>query len=223
MNSIKHRGFKLLVCTRSMNLNLYIKSMSLINIKSKKRFTKTTADGYLFELIKQKVDFIINIDEDAFVINQKAIITLLDYMIDNEYVNCGMPDGGVLSIRFHHPIVTNPFFNILHVSKIFKHLNFHEIENIDFENSRFLENFPLKLTEPYSLDNFEPYNKLFVWIGTNFKTLYLNAKTHKDGYSTILCNHEGVEFIYHSWYKDFMAMMFFIQIELIVYTTKPKT
>jgi hypothetical protein len=175
--------------------------MSLINYFEKKRFCKKTADGYLFEILNLDVDYVINIDEDAFISDKNALFSLLDYMIDNNYDNCGMPDGGVLPIRIHHPLVTNPFFNIMNVRKIKKELTNPEIEKIEFDKPSYIEKLPEFITREYNFDDYEPYNKLFIWLALNFKTLYLNAKIHHDNISTILLNQNGEQFLYHSWYS----------------------
>ena len=204
MNKIDYRGYQIMICTRSMNLQLYFKSMILLNIPcQKKRFCNTTAEGYIYELLKEDVDYVINIDEDAFVLDQKSLFSLLDYIIDNDYINCGMPDGGVLPIRTHNPLVTNPFFNIINIKRIKEKINIKDIENVQFNRYDYLDIFPKKLTGDYDFDNFEPYNRIFLWIALNFKTLYLDAITHKDQISTILLNQNREPILYHSWYSRF--------------------
>lgn len=82
------------------------------------RLKYTTADGYFYKIMNSGVDYVINIDEDAFLIDRDAFLSLLKYCIEMDYDNCGFPDGGVLPIRKHNPLVTNAFFNIINVKKI---------------------------------------------------------------------------------------------------------
>jgi hypothetical protein len=53
----------------------------------------------------------------------------------------------------------------------------------------------------YAFDYFEPYVPFFVWLSQNFKVLYLDAKSHEDGRSTVLMDHMGAPLILHSWYS----------------------
>lgn len=97
----------------------------------------TTADGYFYQMLADKdCDIAINIDEDAFVVNEQALISLLDYVIANDIVCCGMNDGGVLPIRFCNPIIINPFFNIINLRAIREKFNRVEIESFDYEEHK---------------------------------------------------------------------------------------
>lgn len=192
-----------------MNYYLYRLSQNSLTIPFKrKRMIFTTADGYLYKLLDNNVDFVINIDEDAFVIDNQKLEKLLQYVIDNNYINCGMPDGGVVDIRKHNPLVTNPFFNILNVKEIRKQFDVKEIiKNYSSHNPEFEKYSPYHLMKnKFAYDYFEPYNPFFVWLATNFKTLYLDAEVHTDGLSTILKDHLNQPFLLHSWYSRFYGV-----------------
>jgi hypothetical protein len=109
---------KIVIYTRSMNYDLYRLSSSSVSLPYKrKRCAFTSADGYLYDhIVKSNADILINLDEDAFIIDNEKLKKLIEFVIDNEYVNCGMSDGGVVDIRKHNPLVTNPYFNILNQS-----------------------------------------------------------------------------------------------------------
>lgn len=198
---------KIAIYTRSMNYDLFKISSETIQLPYiRKRCTFSSADGYLYHnLLNNDFDFIINIDEDAFIIDNNKLSSLLEYVIDNEYVNCGMPDGGVVDIRKHNPLVTNPFFNILNVREIRKKFNLVDIVNNYSHHNPDFENFsPQNLMKnKYAFDYFEPYNAFFVWLTVNFKTLFLDAEVHQDGISTILKDHVNEPFLFHSWYSRF--------------------
>ncbi|MBR5297908.1 MAG: hypothetical protein IKU29_08620 [Parabacteroides sp.] len=192
------------ICTRSMNIDLYKQAMNTVDLPyKKKRYRFTTADGYLYDLVKSEYDYVVNIDEDAFVCNINALKDLIIYFIENGYVNCGMPDGGVSPVRGGNPIVTNPFFNIIDIKKIRERFSLKEIEKIKqiSENvqKQYIPNDIVRLE--YAFKENEPYCSFFIWIALNFKVLYLDADTYKDGYSTVLKNHKGVPFLIHSWYS----------------------
>jgi len=198
---------KIEIYTRSMNWQLYKLSSKTILLPYKKnRCRFTSADGYFYNnIMRSSADIILNIDEDAFVTDNGRLKALLEYFLDNEYVNCGVPDGGVMQIRKHNPIVTNPFFNILNVKKIKEQFNIENIKNNYGIHKPEFENYAPQhlLKNQYEYDFYEPYNPFFIWLSTNFKTLYLDAKEHKDGLSTEVLNHEGDPFLLHSWYSRF--------------------
>ena len=189
-----------------MNPVLYRRAMFLCRLPFEKvRLTGTTADGYLRALLEQDgVDWIVNIDEDAFVCDIPALERLIAYCQDEGYDNCGMPDGGVVSIRSGNPLVTNPFFNILHVGCLREaYGNGVQYGSVD-ENS-----FPqearqrLKGCFDFHNDSEEPFYPLFLWMSQRRRTLYLHAYDHPDGVSTVLCNHLGEPFLIHTWYSRF--------------------
>jgi hypothetical protein len=184
-----------------MNLQLYLKAMRLINIPAKKRYCHTTSDGYIYDILKEDVDYIINIDEDAFIYDLDALYSLIDYMIENAYINCGMRDGGILPIRIHHPLITNPFFNIFNVKKIREKMNYDEIDDTKIYLPEYENMIPEKLNGKYAFDDSEAYCKIFIWLAINYKTLYLDAIRHKDELSTILLNQNNEPFLFHSWFS----------------------
>lgn len=192
------------IFTRSMNDVLYHKSMALCSLPYEKvRLLNTSADGYLYQVIGDtRADWVINIDEDAFVSNVDALQRLIEYCMENDYVNCGMPDGGVVHLRDGNPLVTNPYLNILNTKVLREqfHLDkLHENPNKDCFTQRKL----LVGAHDFSATDVEPYYPFFIWTSNHFKTLYLKASNHPDGESTVLYNHLGEEMLIHTWYSRF--------------------
>jgi hypothetical protein len=108
---------------------IYDIAMSFIDLTYKKlALTNTTADGYLYKLLNIDASWVINIDEDAFILSNNELLNLLDFMQKNEYDFCGMPDGGVVPIRGANPVAMNPYFNIFNIKKIRK--SFHSYKNL---------------------------------------------------------------------------------------------
>lgn len=196
------KKYRICICTRSMNISLYKKSMSSISLPYKRyRFLFTTADGYLYDLLKLDYDYVVNIDEDAFVIDNDALFDLIIYCITNEIVNCGMSDARI-NIREGNPVVTNPFFNIFDIRKIKSHFNIQEIKSQNINPEILKDHLPHHLiNDNYIFKEYEPFYKYFVWLALRFKTLYLDTETHKDGFSTILKNQEGTPFLIHTWFS----------------------
>ncbi|MDX6182204.1 hypothetical protein SGQ44_08955 [Flavobacterium sp. Fl-77] len=194
---------KIAIFTRSMNYSLYKISNNTLTLPFKHyRLTYTTAQGYLDKILEYDIDYAINIDEDAFVVDNLAILDLLEYCIKEEIVNCGIRDGGVLQIRYGNPLVTNPFFNIFNVKKIKENYSKSQVDDclkkdIDYDNL-----LPNNLPYKYEIsNNYEPFYPFFLWLNINHKVLYLEGKQHNDNYSTILYNHKGEQMLFHSWFS----------------------
>ena len=192
------------VYTRSMNDVLYHKSMALCSLPYEKvRLRNTSADGYLYQVIADtEADWVVNIDEDAFISNIDALQRLIGYCMENDYVNCGMPDGGVVHLRDGNPLVTNPYLNILNTKAIREQFDISKL-NESPNQARFTQTDLLVGAHDFSATNVEPYYPLFIWMSNHFKTLYLKATNHPDGESTVLYNHLGEEVLIHTWYSRF--------------------
>jgi len=204
------KPYRIKIYTRSANLELYEYAKGLFSIPNIPvvRLTDTTSDSYLYQILNDKnCDIAINIDEDAFIVDTKRMLNLVDYMLENDYVNCGMPDGGALVIRGCNPIVTNPFFNIINLVAIRKQMkSIKDIKNFKYSDvkQQLIEQYPAELLKSiYDFDcsDFEPYYPFFFYTAYHFRTLYLPSKTHTDGVSTILCDPQGEAICYHSWWS----------------------
>ena len=187
-----------------MNNVLYHKAMTLCNLPYEKvRLRGTSADGYLYQLVQDTdADWVINIDEDAFVCNLDALNRLIDYCMENGYDNCGMPDGGVVHLRDGNPLVTNPYFNILNTKSLRNQFNAISLNETP-DPSRFSQTELLVGSHDFSATDMEPYYPFFIWTSNHFNTLYLKATNHPDGESTVLCNHLGEPFLIHTWYSRY--------------------
>ena len=187
-----------------MNDVLYHKAMALCDLPYEKvRLLGTSADGYLYRMVQDSdADWVINIDEDAFVCDLDAMKRLIDYCMENGYDNCGMPDGGVVHLRDGNPLVTNPYFNILNTKAIREQFGINLL-NEKPDRSQFTQNDLLVGAHNFDNANEEPYYPFFIWMSNHFKTLYLKATNHPDGESTVLHNHLGEPFLIHTWYSRF--------------------
>lgn len=148
------------------------------------------------------IDYMVYIDEDCIIVDTGALPELIQYTIENQIDCVGMPDGGVVAIRSHNPISINQFFCILNLKKIREKYEADEI--MTTVHSSDLEKYtPTDLMRfNYTYDDFEPYYKLFLWMRKkSFSFLYLDAYQYDgDGTTTVLKNHEGKDFAYHTWY-----------------------
>ena len=182
------------IVSRSFDLKLYRLSKGLypgITCTGIRRLTDRSADGYFYALLRDtSCDIAINIDEDAFITDPQAVNDLVALMLREGYANIGCADAGEGLPRWGNPKVTNPFFNILNLKLIRSKFNRTELKRYTVE--------------------YEPYYPFFLWLADNFKTLYLPAKYHSDGISTMLYDPQGRLICQHSWFARFYTMPGFI-------------
>lgn len=192
------------VYTRSMNPALYRISMSFLDLPYPRvRLTDTTAEGYLLKAVRdEEADFVVNIDEDAFVTDNERLRDLIHYAIDNDFVSVGMPDGGVVGIRAFHPGVTNPFFTLMNTKKVREIIGAGFPADVDPTDPALREQIPPgMLRTPWELVDYEPYYPFFFALARLGKILYLDAKEHPDGITTELLDHLGRPFLLHTWWS----------------------
>ena len=164
---------------------------------------KTTALGYLVRLMGRSEDWVVSIDEDAFVWDQEALDSLMEYMKENDYVFCGPSEW----VRRRNPAVVNPFFMVLNVGFLRELFDEDEMRAcVDFEEDM-KRNLPERLLiEEASYVTEEAYYSFFYWmLKKGVKTLYLDAERGipgvEDGWATVVKDHRGIEFMAHAWYS----------------------
>jgi len=193
----------MIIVSRSENKILHTKSKEINSsnierVRGKFGGGQDAALKYLLNLFNFNDDWVINIDDDAFVFDSQRILNLIEFMHENNYDYCGMPDGGIVNERRHNPIVPNAFFNIINVKNI--KINRNEIYQTKFTDD--LKQYIPSILKPdilYQWNTREQYYCLFFWLIKRYKCLFLNAYEHVDGMSTILQDHEGNDFLIHTW------------------------
>lgn len=161
---------------------------------------------YFMKILKRKdIDWLILMDEDALFIDSKLIFPLIDKMVINDYIVCGVRDGGMLPERSGNPYAINPFFSIIHLKKL-KHiwnkremLSNHYIKEGEFDED--LSN----LKYPYNvLSMSEPYYCFYFWLKRkNQKLLYLDITLPfvEDKITNTVQDLNGEAIIYHTWFS----------------------
>jgi hypothetical protein len=180
-------------------------------------------------ILHNSYDYLVYFDDDFFLSDPEEFISTLQYFIDNDYTFAGMPDGGVVSHRFHNPISINTFFvifNLKFIKQVFKKNKVHRSyyskdldkfiprhllkkkENIKTLNYERFKSFIDEGFEPFSvsLDNFEPYYRIFFYLLRNgARPLYLGAddadETDDKGWCTKLYGINGKAMGYHCWFS----------------------
>jgi len=150
------------------------------------RLTDQSADGYFYTMLRDTdCDVAINIDEDAFILDPQAVLDLVDTLLEGGYANIGCSDGDPATTG-RDPVVTNPFFNVFNLALI----------RTKFDRSA-LER---RLTDA------EPYYPFFRWMAATFPTLYLPARRHSDGITTIALDPQQRPLCLHTWFSRFYSM-----------------
>ena len=135
----------------NMSINLYKDiAPEIINIDGSKGlygynvFNNILSD----ERLQKQFDYLIYIDEDCFISNIYELYETIKFLINNDYWFAGMPDGGVISHRFHNPVSINTFFTFFNLKKIKEIYKINCASNVVFEES--LKKFaPLELFKSY--------------------------------------------------------------------------
>lgn len=182
------------IFTRSFDLRLYRLAKGLFcdwkdaegNPIPCVRLTDQTADGYFLTMLRDcDCDVAINIDEDAFIVNPGAVLTLVDTLLEGGYANIGCSDGDEATTG-RDPIVTNPFFNVFNLALIRTRFNRNDLKK--------------------RLDDAEPYYPFFHWLAATFPTLYLPARRHPDGITTVALDPQQRPLCLHTWFSRFYSM-----------------
>ncbi len=166
------------------------------------RITGSSAVEYFRQLSELDADWAINLDEDAFLFDPTALLDLVQQMNERGYAACGMPDGGVVPIRAHNPVVCNAFFNVFNLRRVravwadwglvcgLRHHSEHE---------QLIPAFARRTS--WAFDNFEPYYGLFfALLNAGERILYLDAEQWRDEITTVVKHPDGRPLLLHAWY-----------------------
>lgn len=175
---------------RSFNKELYLLSRALYEKAGYPcvRLTDQTADGYFFKMLEdEQCDIVINVDEDCFISDLDAVLTLAQKVHEEGWVNAGCSDAGAGVPRKGDALVTNPFFNVFNLRLIRRSWNAYRL---------------IPELKKDSYKGIEPYYNFFHWMVKTFpdKTLYLDNSRHVDGISTQLYAPDGSHLCSHSWF-----------------------
>lgn len=208
-----------------MNDELYEMMLSLCPDNWKFiRIKNSSAHAYLDYLFNTKFEtkWVLNLDEDCFLINSESVVSLIKYMEENGFDYCGVQDGGSIPVRIHNPLVSNPFFNLFNVEKIFPlkkdyYETKYDIEEISRKYSSLIRFKHVK----YQFDMYEPFYVHFFWLLENgLKPYFLEAgEYNKEKYfvispilrivpyynsPTMIYGHDGYEIALHTWHSRFI-------------------
>jgi len=181
------------IYTRSFDLRLYRLAKGLFaDLKDAEgnpipcvRLTDQHADGYFYTMLRDTdCDIAVNIDEDAFLVDPDAVLDLVETVRRGAYANAGCSDGDPATTG-RDSVVTNPFFNVLNLKLI----------RTEFDRKALVR-------KP---EDSEPYYPFFHWMAASFPTLYLPARRHADGITTIALDPQGRPLCLHTWFSRFYS------------------
>ncbi|MBS4041273.1 MAG: hypothetical protein KGZ81_11830 [Flavobacteriales bacterium] len=159
---------------------------------------------YMMEKLKKKdIDWLIMADEDVLFLNSDTIYEVIDYMFLNDFILCGVRDGGEIPNRTYSPFLINTFFSIVNLKKLKLIWNKMEIKKNQFVlENEFKEDFS-NLKESFDLMSlYEPYYCFYFWLRRKGeKILFLKADTpFNDGITTLVYSPNNEKILYHTWY-----------------------
>jgi hypothetical protein len=192
-----------------MNGVLYQRSGDLLGPllvdHARHRITGTDNFGYFRELLRLDADWVINLDEDAFLLDPARLLGLVRTMEAGGYAACGMPDGGVVRIRRHHPAACNAFFNVFdlrRVRPIWQDWDRVVAATPRPEYEKLVA--PFARRSQFAFDHFERYyGVFFALLAAGERILYLDAEEWQDSISTLLKNADGAPLLLHCWYSRY--------------------
>lgn len=204
---------KIAILSTVNNFSLYEKSSALYpqNIQ---RYVIDGRNGmfgihsinYMMEIFKRKdIDWLILMDEDALFIDSKLIFPLIGEMAQNDYIVCGVRDGGMLPERSGNPYAINPFFSIIDLKKLKKIWNKKEmLSNHYIREGEFDDDLSF-LKYPYNKNSMsEPYYCFYFWLKRkDQKLLYLDITLPfvDDQITNTVQDLNGKSILYHTWFS----------------------
>ncbi len=209
---------RIVVATRSLHDDLYQLSGDLLDFggagphgpvpRERWRFTGVDAAGYFRELARLDADWVVNLDEDAFLLDPAALARLVRQMGEQGYAACGLPDGGTVAIRRHNPAACNACFNVLDVRRVRAAWRDWDAALAARFRQEFVDRLPgFASRSEFAFDHFEPYyGPFFALLAAGERILYLDGRAWDDGVSTVVIAPDGAPLVLHAWYgRDWAA------------------
>lgn len=209
---------KIGLVTTVFNWDLYEKTkqyfpdgIQLFAIDGSKNFYGLRSLLFFIENLKKyKLDWLVMADEDVVFTKPEKVFDLIDYLSLNDFTVCGMRDGGTIEWRNKNPHMINQFFAVLNLEEIYKIYSRKDILKNQYIESghefsqNIVEQLPFQNYDAHSL--FEPYYCFYLWLLRRKKKFYYLNGTNPivgDFATTLLVDHKGSPFLYHTWFARF--------------------
>jgi glycosyltransferase involved in cell wall biosynthesis len=203
---------RIIFATRSLHEELYAQSGEFLpavgtgspelEFIGRVRLVDTDAAGYLRELSRLDADWVVSLDEDAFMLDTEALLCLIRTMDAQGFAACGMPDGGVVPIRRHNPVACNACFSVLDLRRVRPVWQDWDRVLAARHSPEYEQALPAFARQTaYAFDHFEPYyGPFFALLAAGERILYLDGEEWRDGVSTLLKAPDGRPLLLHCWY-----------------------
>lgn len=195
---------RIVFATRSMNDLLYRFSGELLESDGcrypRHRFTGVDSLAYFRSLADLEADWVINLDEDAFVLDPARLLELVGYLEAHGYAACGVPDGGVVPIRRHNPAACNAAFTIFDLRRarpVWRDWDKVVTAGPRPEHEDAVASFARR--GPTVFDHDMPYyGVFFALLDAGEPILYLDAEPWQDGIATLIKDPDGAPLLLHT-------------------------
>jgi hypothetical protein len=193
-----------------INFDLYAKSSQFFP----KDIQKYVIDGrngmhgldsifYMMEKLKsENIEWLIMADEDVLFEDAKVIFDIIKKMKAENYMVCGIRDGGIISHRTYNPYMINTFFSIINFKELKRIWNKKEVlKNNYILKNEFFDDDLINVNGKYDINSlYEPYYCFYLWLRRkNKKILFLDAGMDNDQITnSVLYNNKL--FLYHTWF-----------------------
>lgn len=232
------RSFKAVIVTRHALPDIYDKNIRILEAfpYPKVRITNSSADMYVSHILsvfRKDFDWVINVDDDAFIVDPSAVLSVLKTMREGEFDYCGMADALLFTVRpAFNPCSMNPFFNVFYLPGIWSKIPGNALPLVPYHRN-LLRKVDMSRLHPEIVDrtpetvldfpfksNCEPFYPLFFSLLTYTSPLFLYGRSYNaaetgvkigvvsndDPYTTVLYCPQGREMVYHTWYARNYAM-----------------
>ncbi|WP_162126221.1 hypothetical protein [Flavobacterium phycosphaerae] len=205
-----HRNIAII--TTLINKELYKKSAQLFPeniqkyvIEGSKGMFAIDSIYYMMKKLKGKgIEWLIMADEDVLFIHPDGVYAIIDSLQKNDFILCGVRDGGQIKTRKQSPYAINTFFSVINFKKLEQLWDSSAVgKNQYILPNEFQEDLAALQEEYDNTSLFEPYYCFYFWLRRmGEKILFLEASEpfEGDGLTTLVFDTNGKELLYHTWY-----------------------
>jgi hypothetical protein len=200
------------IITTLINKDLYQKSAQLFPeniqkyvIEGKEGMFALDSLCYMMKKLKGRgIEWLIMADEDVLFRNPDGIYDIINYLKENDFILCGVRDGGQIKTRKQNPFAINTFFSVIDFKKLEQLWDRHAVrKNQYILPNEFQEDLSALKEEYDAMSLFEPYYCFYFWLRRKGeKILFLEASEpfEEDDFTTLVFDTNGKELLYHTWY-----------------------
>lgn len=202
----------IVILTTLINKDLYKKSSQLFPenipkyvIEGKNEMFGIDSICYMMKQLKGKgIEWLIMADEDVLFINPNGVYKIIEHMKVNDFILCGVRDGGQIPNRTYSPFLINTFFSIINFKKLETIWKKNEVLKNQYIIKNEFEDDLSKLKEEYDVMSlYEPYYCFYFWLKRKGEKLFfLDAikPFDEDEKTTLVFDTDGEKLLYHTWY-----------------------